>query len=134
MNLHNELSINHVPHNCSQCCIKNCSKSRYDVCANFYPDNIEGFINHDMMEYLRSVNVPSKNKRIGGKSKFDKTNPVKYDRNRININSILSSLRDNSRTGIDHAYHIYTIKQLLIFEPDLKVTYLPNDECFEIRL
>lgn len=135
MNLHNELSINHIPHNCTQCCVKNCSKSRYGVCDSFHPDDVEDFIEYNMMDYLRSINIPSQKSRIEKKSAFDETNPVKYDRNRNHINSILSSIRCTDRKNpIDHAYHIYTIKQLLAFEPNLKVTYLPEDECFEVRL
>ena len=82
-----------------------------------------------MMPYLRSVNIPSQKKRIEKKSKYDNTDPVKFDRNREHINSILSSIRSKS---IDHVYHIYSIKQLLRFEPELKVTY--EDESFAVRL
>lgn len=131
MNLHNELSINRIPHNCTQCCVKNCSKSRYGVCDSFHPDNVEDFIEYDMMDYLCSVNIPSQKSRIEKKSVFNNTDPVKYDRNRNHINSILNSIRSKN---IDYVYHIYSIKQLLTFEPDLKVTYLPDDECFEVKL
>jgi len=111
-----------------------------DVEAILDNKNIESFTNsindiNRIIEYLRDINVPSYHSRMN--SHYFKSQGLVYDMDSLYdwyikfINNILRNIR---RYEVDYCFTFGQIKDLLKFEPNIKITYVQNGKCFEVKL
>lgn len=96
---------------------------------NMTPEQI-----NDYISYLRAINIKSANTKLNlsymrSRSVYYDKIPSTYEYYRTFINDILTNIRKGNH---DYAYHLYQIKDLLQFEPDLHVEY--KDDLFEVYL
>lgn len=132
MNLHNDLMKVKVVHSCENCCHK-CRK--YGVtCENFYPENSKEFMGY-VLDELRKNITPSSEKKLkrhvvpDGKSYNDKVTTLD-EYYVLLVNSVLSEIR---KGGVDYAYSLEQIRDIMRFEPNITVNYIPSAGAYEVR-
>lgn len=90
---------------------------------------------NDIITYLRKTNSPTTDKKMS--NKYIRRSGVVYDIDSLYdyyikfINGILRTIRNYE---IDYCFTFGQIKELLRFEPNLKITYDETNYCFEVRL
>ena len=135
MNLHNDLLKVKVVHGCGQCCRKNC---RYNncgsACEKFYPANSIEFMDY-VLDELRKNIIPSNEKKLkrhavhDGKS-YDDGITTLDEYYVLLVNSVLSEIR---KGGVDYAYSLEQIRDIIRFEPDISVKYIADVGAYEVR-
>lgn len=135
MNLHNDLMKVKVVHGCENCCRKNCRYNNCNsACENFYPENSAEFMEY-ILEELRKNITPSSEKKMkrhivpDGKSYNDKVTTLD-EYYVLLVNSVLSEIR---KGGVDYAYSLEQIRDILRFETDISVKYIPEAGAYEVR-
>lgn len=132
MNLHNDLMKVKVVHGCENCCHK-CRKFGV-TCENFYPDNSSEFMEY-VIDELRKNITPSNEKFLkrciipDRKSYNDKVTTLD-EYYVLLVNSVLFEVR---KGGIDYAYSLEQIADIMRFEPDITVNYIPSAGAYEVR-
>lgn len=90
---------------------------------------------NEIITYLKQVNTPAFDKKMS--SKYIRRNDIVYDKDSLYdhyirfINSILRTIR-NYET--DYCFTFGQIKELLRFEPNMKITYDKDNCCFAVKL
>lgn len=135
MNLHNDLLKVKVVHGCENCCRKSCRYNNCNyACKNFYPQNSEEFMEY-VLEELRKNITPSKERKLkrhiapDGKGYNDGVTTLD-EYYVLLVNSVLSEVR---RGGVDYAYSLEQIRDILRFEPNIEVRYIPSVGAYEVR-
>lgn len=138
MNLHNDLMKVKVVHGCKNCCRKNCRYKKCGsdspACENFYPENSSEFMEY-VFEELRKNITPSKEKKLirhavpDRKSYNDRVTTLD-EYYVLLVNSVLSEVR---KGGVDYAYSLEQIADIMRFEPDITVNYIPSSGAYEVR-
>lgn len=135
MNLHNDLMKVKVVHGCENCCRKNCRYNNCNsACENFYPENSAEFMEY-ILDELRKNITPSSDKKLkrhivhDGKSYNDKVTTLD-EYYVLLVNSVLSEIR---KGGVDYAYSLEQIRDILRFEPNISVKYIPEAGAYEVR-
>ena len=132
MNLHNDLMKVKIVHDCENCCHK-CRKCGV-TCENFYPVNSSEFMEH-VLDELRQNITPSKEKKLkrhavpDWKSYNDKVTTLD-EYYVLLVNSVLSEVR---KGGVDYAYSLEQIRDIMRFEPNITVNYIPSAGAYEVR-
>ena len=135
MNLHNDLSKVKISHGCESCCCNKCRCSKRGMaCENFYPEDTADFMEYILETLLKTVE-PSKERRlkrhvVRDKSYNDKIPTLDYYYV-LFVNSVLSEIR---KGGVDYAYNLEQIKEIIRFEPDITITYIADAGAYEVRL
>ena len=135
MNLHNDLSKVKISHGCEACCCKGCRCSnRGAACENFYPENSADFMNYILESLLKTVE-PSRDRKLKrhvvcDKCHNDKIPTLDYYYVML-VNSVLHVIR---RGGVDYAYSLEQIRDIMRFEPDIELTYIADAGAYEVRL
>lgn len=138
MNLHNDLMKVKVVHGCENCCRKNCRykncSSDSPACENFYPENSSKFMEY-VLDELRKNITPSSEKKLkrhvvpDGKSYNDKVTTLD-EYYVLLVNSVLSEIR---KGGVDYAYSLEQIRDIMRFEPDITVKYIVEAGAYKVR-
>lgn len=132
MNLHNDLMKVKVAHGCENCCHK-CRKCS-TACENFYPENSSEFMVY-VIDELRENIAPSREKQLkrhavpDGKSFNDKVTTLD-EYYVLLVNSVLSEVRNG---GVDYAYSLEQICDIMRFEPNISVKYIADAGAYEVR-
>lgn len=132
MNLHNDLMKVKVVHGCENCCHK-CRKFGV-TCENFYPENSAEFMEY-VLDELRKDITPSDEKFLkrcivsDRKSYNDKVTTLD-EYYVLLVNSVLFEVR---KGGIDYAYSLEQIADIMRFEPIITVNYIPSAGAYEVR-
>ena len=135
MNLHNDLAKVRVPHSCESCCCNKCSCSNRKItCEKFYPQNTTAFMDYILFSLLQTVE-PSKERKLKrhvypDRSYNDKVTTLDEYYVML-VNSVLGEIR---KGGVDYAYSLEQIKDIMRFEPDIKVRYIADAGAYEVRL
>lgn len=135
MNLHNDLIKVKVVHGCENCCRKNCRYNNCNsACENFYPENSAEFMEYVLDEFRKNI-TPSSDKKLkrhivpDGKSYNDKVTTLD-EYYILLVNSVLSEIR---KGGVDYAYSLEQIRDILRFETDISVKYIPEAGAYKVR-
>ncbi len=132
MNLHNDLMKVKVVHGCENCCHK-CRKCGV-TCENFYPENSSDFMGYVLDELWKTI-TPSSEKKLkrhvvpDGKSYNDKVTTLD-EYYVLLVNSVLSEIR---KGGVDYAYSLEQIRDIMRFESNITVNYIPSVGAYEVR-
>ncbi len=132
MNLHNDLMKVNVVHGCENCCHK-CRKCGV-TCENFYPENSAEFMEYILAELRKNI-TPSSDKKLkrhivpDGKSYNDKVTTLD-EYYVLLVNSVLSEIR---KGGTDYAYSLEQIRDILRFETDISVKYIPEAGAYKVQ-
>ena len=132
MNLHNDLMKAKIEHDCSQCSYR-CGKRV--ACEDFVPNNMWDFMEY-VTDVLMETVIPSKDKKLKRrpvKSKIpydDKIPTMDYYYVAL-INDTLSELR---RGHIAYIFSLEQLRDVMCFEPGVRVTYIPEAESYSVRL
>lgn len=132
MNLHNDLMKVKVVHGCENCCHK-CRKCGV-TCENFHPENSAEFMGY-VLDELRKNITPSSEKKLkrhavpDGKSYNDKVTTLD-EYYVLLVNSVLSEVR---KGGVDYAYSLEQIRDIMRFEPNISVKYIDDSGAYEVR-
>ena len=135
MNVHNDLSKVKISHGCENCC---CSKCRYSnrgmACENFSPEDTADFMDYILDSLLKTVE-PSKERKLRRRTMPDKSYDDKIPSLDyyyvLLVNSVLSEIR---KGGVDYAYNLEQIRDIMRFEPDITVTYIADAGAYEVKL
>lgn len=120
-----------VVHGCEKCCHK-CRKCGV-ACENFYPANSIEFMNY-VLDELRKNITSSREKKLkrravpDGKSYNDKVTTLD-EYYVLLVNSVLSEVR---KGGVDYAYSLKQIRDIMRFEPNITVNYIPSAGAYEV--
>ena len=135
MNLHNDLMKVKFVHGCENCCRKNCRYNNCNfACENFYPENSSEFMDHVLAELRKNI-TPSSEKKLkrhivpDGKSYNDRITTLD-EYYVLLVNSVLSEIR---KGGVDYAYSLEQICDIMRFEPDISVKYIADAGAYEVR-
>lgn len=135
MNLNNDLRSCGVPHHCEQCVMKNSLCGKRFTCVDFFPDNMDVFLDY-VVTYLKENTPPCKEKKLkrharnysGVGLKYDDTTTLDEYYVRM-INDVLSEIR---RGKADYLFSFGQIRDVLRFERNITLRYV--DGCYEIKM
>lgn len=135
MNLSNNLRSCGIPHNCRQCIRKYNGCGKGCTCADFFPENMDVFLDH-AVTYLKENTPPSKDKKLKRHARNHSSAGLKYDGTTTldeyyvrMINDVLSEIR---RGKIDYLFNFEQIRDVLRFERHIAVRYI--DGCYELKI
>lgn len=121
-----------IKHGCDQCCRK-CG-NRHEACVEFYPANMTAFMNEVVGTLLETVEKSSdytlKRHAVRSRNVHDDgiTTPDEYYV--LPVDTALAAIR---RGKSDYVYSFEQIKDILRFEPEITVRYIPNAGAYEVR-
>lgn len=104
------------------------------ACESFYPEDTADFMEYILETLLKTVE-PSKERRLKRRTMPDKSYNDKIPTLDyyyvLFVNSVLSEIR---KGGVDYAYNLEQIKEIMRFEPDITITYIADAGAYEVRL
>lgn len=135
MNLTNDLHSCNIPHYCGQCIKKYNVCRNGNTCADFFPENMDVFLDH-AVTYLKENTPLSKEKKLKRHARNHSSAGLKYDGTTTldeyyvrMINDVLSEIR---RGKTDYLFNFEQIRDVLRFERHIAVRYI--DGCYEIKI
>lgn len=132
MNLHNDLMKVKIKHGCEQCCRK-CG-SCHEACVEFYPANMTAFMNDVVGTLLETVEKSSertlKRHALRSRNVHDDGVTTLDEYYVLLVNTALAEIR---RGKSDYVYSFEQIKDILRFEPEITVRYIPDAGAYEVR-
>lgn len=135
MNLHNDLAKVKISHSCKNCICNGCRCSNQGLaCENFYPEHTVEFMRY-VLSCIHEGVIPSQERRLKrhathGASYNDKIGTLD-DYYVILVNSVLDQIR---KGGVDYAYTLEQVRDVMRFEPDIIIRYIPEAGAYEVRL
>lgn len=135
MNITSDLRSCSIPYHCDQCIKKHNGCRKNNTCANFFPDNMDVFLDY-AVTYLKGNTPLSKEKKLKRHARNYSVVGLKYDDTTTldeyyvrMINDVLSEIR---RGKVDYLFNFGQIRDVLRFERHIALRYI--DGCYEIKI